>query len=171
MCSSHQILAFIRLLWYTVLNISKNVTRWYPGKYLIAFTREVLQGGKKKKTWLKASANFYGVNIPMMANFKLPHDVSTRGSGERWAYCMWASSSISLIFYHALGPLVTWFFKIEITQKFNSILYMGETQENWVTHQNGWSPPLSYHLLLKTIILWERFFIGLIWITCHSHVQ
>ena len=126
---------------------------------------------KKKKTWLKASANFYGVNIPTMANFKLPHDVSTRGSGERWAYYMWASCSISLICYHALGPLVTWFFKIEITQKFNSILYMGETQENWVTHQNGWSPPLSYHLLLKAIISWERFFVGLIWITCHSHVQ
>ena len=27
---------------------------------------------------------------------------------------------------------------------------MRETQENWVTHQNGWNPHLKYHLQLKT---------------------
>ena len=27
---------------------------------------------------------------------------------------------------------------------------MGETQKNWVTHQNGWCPHLNYHLQLKT---------------------
>ena len=27
---------------------------------------------------------------------------------------------------------------------------MGETQENWVTHQNGWSPHLQYHCQLTT---------------------
>ena len=27
---------------------------------------------------------------------------------------------------------------------------MEETQENWVTHQNGWSSYLKYHLQLKT---------------------
>ena len=40
---------------------------------------------------------------------------------------------------------------------------MGETQKNWVTHQNGWSPHLKYYLQLKTkedveggeSLLWE----------------
>ena len=27
---------------------------------------------------------------------------------------------------------------------------MGETQENWVTCQNGWNPHLKYHFQLKT---------------------
>ena len=37
------------ILCFKYFNIYKNVIQWYPGKYLIAFTREALQGGKKKK--------------------------------------------------------------------------------------------------------------------------
>ena len=37
---------------------------------------------------------------------------------------------------------------------------MGETRENWVTHQNDWTPPLKYHPELKTkepvgIVIWD----------------
>ena len=30
----------------------------------------------------------------------------------------------------------------ESKRQFNNV-HMGETQDNWVTHQNGWSPPLN----------------------------
>ena len=39
--------------------------------------------------------------------------------------------------------------KEKTKQKFYNLLIMGEARENWVTHQNGWSLHLKYHLQLK----------------------
>lgn len=112
--------------------------------------RRYLHSEKSVKKWLRHCANmtdFTHTNMDGTADH-IPKAIILQGRKIIFLLLFWILDWTI--------PEIKTRLKREKQKSYNTYtsIYIGETQKNWVIHQNGWSNHFKYHLQLKMVLGW-----------------